>query len=164
MANNTPITIIGNLGDDPQLRFTQSGTAVVNLSVAVTERIYDRRNEEWVDGDVAWYRCTAWGDYAEHVAESLVKGDHVIITGALRQRIWEDNDGNARTSVEINIDEAGPSLRFGTTKFSRVRRSRNNTRRNNSKRDDQKTEQTAQQTGGNDPWAGTAPNNEEPPF
>lgn len=118
MANNTPITIIGNLGSDPELRFTPSGLAVINFSVAVTPRVRTA-DGEWEDGDPAWFRCTAWRDMAENIAASFGKGDRVIVHGDLVQRVWQDNDGNDHVSVEVNVEECGHTLRFGTTEYTR---------------------------------------------
>lgn len=109
-------TIIGNLTTDPELRFTQSGLAVANFTVASTPRTFDRASGEWTPGDTLFMRCTIWRQPAEHVAESLRRGDRVIVAGRLRQRSFETSDGDKRTVVELDVDEVGPSLRYATVK------------------------------------------------
>jgi len=122
MAGETSITLIGNLVDDPELRFTASGVAVANFRVASTPRIYDKQAGEWRDGDSLFMSCSVWRQYAENVAESLTKGTRVIITGRLKQRSFENQSGEKRTVVEIEVDEVGPALRNATAKVSRVAR------------------------------------------
>ena len=119
MAQAT-VTIIGALGGDPELRFVPNGAAVANFNVAVTERIKD--GEQWKDGITTWYRCNIWRDYAEHVAESLKKGDQVIVTGRIKNRPY-DKDGQQRLSLEIDVDEVGPTLRFATASVQKAGRS-----------------------------------------
>ena len=111
MASNT-VTVIGNLTDDPELRFTPSGVAMAKISIAVNRRWQDA-NREWQE-DTSFFRGTCWRDQAENIAESLQKGQRVIVTGRLDQRSWETNDGEKRSMVEISIDEIGPSLRWAT--------------------------------------------------
>jgi single-strand DNA-binding protein len=123
MAGETNITLIGNLTDDPELKFTPSGAAVANFTVASTPRTFDRQANEWRDGEALFIRCAAWRQLAENVAESLQKGMQVIVTGALRVRNYERQDGSRGTSVELNVDEIGPSLRFATAKVQRANRS-----------------------------------------
>jgi single-strand DNA-binding protein len=123
MAGETIITVIGNLTDDPELKFTPSGAAVANFTVASTPRTFDRQTNEWKDGDALFLRCAAWRQLAENVAESLTKGQRVIVTGALRVRQFERQDGSKGTSVELNVDEVGPSLRYATAKVTKVSRS-----------------------------------------
>ncbi|WP_456694963.1 single-stranded DNA-binding protein [Aeromicrobium sp. P5_D10] len=123
MAGETNITLIGNLTDDPELKFTPSGAAVANFTVASTPRTFDRQTNEWKDGDALFIRCAAWRQLAENVAESLQKGQQVIVTGALKVRNYERQDGSRGTSVELNVDEIGPSLRFATAKVTRANRS-----------------------------------------
>ena len=122
MAGETSITLVGNLVDDPELRFTSSGVAVANFRVASTPRIYDKQAGEWRDGDSLFMSCSVWRQYAENVAESLTKGTRVIITGRLKQRSFENQAGEKRTVVEIEVDEVGPALRSATAKVSRVSR------------------------------------------
>jgi len=125
MAGETIITVVGNLTDDPELKFTPSGAAVANFTVASTPRTFDRQTNEWKDGDALFLRCAAWRQLAENVAESLQKGQRVVVTGALRVRQFERQDGSKGTSVELNVDEVGPSLRYATAKVTKVSRSGN---------------------------------------
>lgn len=119
MTNKVPLTIVGNLTADPELRYTQNGLAVANFTVAHTERVFDRATNESKDGDTVFLRGSVWRDLAEHVAASLKKGQRVVVIGSLKQRDYEDKDGNKRTAYEIEVDEIGPSLRFGTADFKR---------------------------------------------
>jgi len=112
MAGETPITIIGNLTADPDLRFTPSGHAVANLSIASTPRNFDKATNEWVDGETLFMRGSMWREAAENVAESLRKGMRVIVSGRLKMRSYETKEGEKRTVVEMEIDEIGPSLRY----------------------------------------------------
>jgi single-strand DNA-binding protein len=123
MAGETIITVIGNLTDDPELKFTPSGAPVANFTVASTPRTFDRQTNEWKDGDALFLRCAAWRQLAENVAESLTKGQRVIVTGALRVRQYERQDGSKGTSVEMNVEEVGPSLKFATAKVTKANRS-----------------------------------------
>ncbi|OUZ12215.1 single-stranded DNA-binding protein [Aeromicrobium sp. PE09-221] len=125
MAGETVITVIGNLTDDPELKFTPSGAAVANFTVASTPRTFDRQTNEWRDGEALFIRCAAWRQMAENVAGSLQKGQRVIVQGALRVRNYERQDGSRGTSVEMNVDEVGPSLRFATAQVQRTQRSDN---------------------------------------
>ena len=111
MSENT-ITIVGNLTDDPELRFTPSGDAVANFTIASTPRRFDRQANEWTDGDTMYLDASAWRGMAENVAETLVKGARVIVTGSLKVRYWDDKDGNKRTRYELDVTEVGASLRF----------------------------------------------------
>jgi single-strand DNA-binding protein len=121
MAGDTLITVVGNLTGDPELRFIQSGAAVVNFTVASTPRTFDRQSNEWKDGDTLFMRCSLWREAAENVAESLTKGMRVIVTGRLVSRSWEAN-GEKRTVNEIQVEEVGPSLRYATAKVTRTQR------------------------------------------
>ncbi len=125
MAGETIITVIGNVTDDPELKFTPSGAAVANFTIASTPRTFDRQSNEWKDGDTLFLRCAAWRQLAENVAESLQKGQRVIVTGALKVRQYERQDGSKGTSVEMNVEEVGPSLRYATAKVTRISRSDN---------------------------------------
>jgi single-strand DNA-binding protein len=116
------ITVIGNLTDDPELRFTPSGAAVANFTVASTPRILDKATNEWKDGDALFLRCSIWRQAAENVAESLQRGARVIVTGRLRQRSYETKEGEKRTVVELEVDEIGPSLRWATAKVAKAQR------------------------------------------
>ena len=112
MAGETIITVVGNLTADPELRYTQGGLAVANFTIASTPRTFDRQSNEWKDGEALFLRASCWRDFAEHVAGSLTKGSRVIATGRLKQRSYDDRDGNKRTSIEIDVDECSPSLRW----------------------------------------------------
>jgi single-strand DNA-binding protein len=117
MAADNHTTIVGNLVDDPQLRFTSSGIAVANMRVAVTQRI--QQDGEWRDGDTSFLRVNVWRGQAEHLADSLGKGDRVMVTGRLRQRTWETPEGEKRSVTEVEADEVGASLKFATAKVER---------------------------------------------
>jgi len=123
MAGETTITLIGNLTDDPELRFTPSGAAVAKFRVASTPRIMDRQSGEWKDGEPLFLSCNVWRQMAEHVAESLQRGARVILSGRLRQRTYETREGEKRTVFELEVDEIGPSLRYATAKVQKMSRS-----------------------------------------
>jgi len=120
MAGETTITLIGNLTADPELRFTPSGAAVANFTVASTPRTFDRQTQEWKDGEAMFINCSAWRNLAENVAESLAKGMRVVVSGRLRSRSYEGREGERRTVFEIEVDEVGPSLRYATAKVTRT--------------------------------------------
>ena len=120
MAGETVITVIGNLTADPELRWTQSGAAVADFTVASTPRTYDRNAGEWRDGDTLFMRCSVWREIAENVAESLRKGMRVIVQGRLTQRSYDTQQGERRTVVELQVDEVGPSLRRARAQVTRV--------------------------------------------
>lgn len=120
MAGETIITVVGNLTADPELRYTQNGKPVANLTIASTPRNFDRQSNEWKDGEALFMRASAWGEMAEHVAGSITKGTRVIAQGRLRQRSYKDREGNDRTSIELEIDEIGPSLRYATATVTRA--------------------------------------------
>jgi single-strand DNA-binding protein len=122
MANETVITLVGNLTGDPELRFTPSGAAVANFTVASTPRTFDRQSNEWKDGETLFMRCAIWREAAENVAESLTKGTRVVVTGRLRSRSYETREGEKRTVMEMDVDEVGPSLRYATAKVARTSR------------------------------------------
>jgi single-strand DNA-binding protein len=122
-AGDTTLTVVGNLTDDPELRFTPSGAAVANFTVASTPRFLDKQTNEWKDGDALFLRCSVWRQAAENVAESLQRGARVIVTGRLRQRSYETKEGEKRTVYEVEVDEIGPSLRYATAKVNKVQRS-----------------------------------------
>ncbi|APT91555.1 single-stranded DNA-binding protein [Corynebacterium sphenisci DSM 44792] len=115
----TPITLIGNVVADPELRYTASGTAVTNFRVASTPRVYDKQAGQWTDGEALFLTCNAWREMAENVMETLSKGMRVIVQGRLRQRSYETRDGERRTVYEIEADEVGPSLRFASAQVTR---------------------------------------------
>ena len=122
MAGDTIITVIGNITGDPELRFTPSGAAVANFTVASTPRQFDRQSNEWKDGETLFMRCSVWRDAAENVAESLARGTRVIVSGRLKSRSYETKEGEKRTVVEMEVDEVGPSLRYATAKVNRTQR------------------------------------------
>jgi len=185
MAGDTVITVIGNLTDDPELRFTPSGAAVANFTVASTPRTFDRQTSEWKDGETLFLRCSVWRQAAENTAESLTKGTRVIVQGRLVSRSYEDREGNKRTVNELQVDEVGPSLTWATAKVTKASRSgggggygasggsRGGQPQGN---DPWATGGSAGggnqggggggQAGGNDPWAtpGVSGSNDEPPF
>jgi single-strand DNA-binding protein len=123
MAGETVITVVGNLTDDPELRFTPSGAAVAKFRIASTPRTMDRQTNEWKDGEPLFLACNIWRDAAEHVAESLQRGSRVIVQGRLRQRSYETREGEKRTVYELEVDEIGPSLRYATAKVQKMSRS-----------------------------------------
>lgn len=122
MSNETTLTIVGNLTADPELRFTPSGVAVANMTVASTPRTYDRQSGGWRDGETLFLRVTAWRQLGEHAAESLSRGDRVVVTGRLRQKNYETRDGDKRTALELHADELAPSLRYATVKIAKMAR------------------------------------------
>lgn len=162
MANETILTIVGNLTDDPSLRFTPSGAGVANFTVASTPRTLDRQSGEWKDGEPLFLRCSIWRDAAEHVAESLTKGARVIVQGRLKQRSYEATDGSGkRTVYELEVDEIGPSLRYATAKVTKANSA------------DSRAAQRGSATVGGDTWANSGPGrgasqpstfDSEPPF
>jgi len=127
MANETSITMVGNLTADPELRFLPNGTGMVKFTIASTPRTLDRQSGEWKDGDPLFMNCTAFRDIAENVAESLTKGTRVIVSGRLRLSRWEDKEsGEKRSAYGLDVDEIGPSLRFAQAKVTRMNRSSKN--------------------------------------
>ncbi|HEV2087471.1 MAG TPA: single-stranded DNA-binding protein [Cryptosporangiaceae bacterium] len=123
MAGETVITLVGNLVDDPELRFTPSGAAVAKFRLASTPRTYDKQTGEWKDGESLFLSCNVWRQAAENVAESLTRGMRVIVQGRLRQRSYETREGEKRTVFEVEVDEVGPSLRSATAKVNKTTRS-----------------------------------------
>jgi single-strand DNA-binding protein len=120
---DTPITVVGNLTSDPELRFTPNGAAVANFTVASTPRTFDRQSNEFKDGETLFMRCSVWRDAAENAAESLHRGDRVIVTGRLVSRSWDTQEGEKRTVMEMQVDEVGPSIRWATVKVNKTQRS-----------------------------------------
>jgi single-strand DNA-binding protein len=164
-AGDVTITVIGNLTDDPELRFTPSGAAVAKFRVASTPRFLDRQTNEWKDGEPLFLSCNIWRQAAENVAESLQRGARVIVTGRLRQRSYETREGEKRTVMELEVDEIGPSLRYATAKVQKMQRSSGGGYGAGGG--------AGSGTGGgtsDDPWASAAPAggsgtfDEEPPF
>jgi single-strand DNA-binding protein len=123
MAGETVITVVGNLVDDPELRFTPSGAAVANFRIASTPRTFDKQTNEWKDGDSLFLSCSVWRQAAENVAESLQRGMRVVVTGRLKSRTYETREGEKRTVFEIEVEEVGPSLKYATAKVTRTTRS-----------------------------------------
>ena len=120
MAGETVITVVGNLVDDPELRFTPSGAAVANFRIASTPRTFDRQTNEWKDGEALFLSCSVWRQAAENVAESLQKGMRVVVQGRLKQRSYETREGEKRTVFELEVEEVGPSLKYATAKVTRA--------------------------------------------
>jgi len=123
MAGEPPITLIGNLTGDPELRFTPSGAAVANFTIASTPRTLDRQSNEWKDGETLFISCAVWRQVAENVAESLTRGSRVVVHGRLKARSYDDRDGNKRTVFECDVEEIGASMRYATLKISKTSRS-----------------------------------------
>jgi single-strand DNA-binding protein len=122
MASDNTVTLVGNITDDPELRFTPSGAAVANFTVAVNRRF--KNNEgQWEDKLDGFFRCNCWRDMAENVAESFTKGTRVVVVGRLQQRSWDDQEGNRRSAFEVQVDEVGPSLRWASASIQKSQRS-----------------------------------------
>ncbi len=154
-AGDINVTVVGNLTNDPELRFTPSGDAVASFTVATSSRYLDKKTNEWKDGEPTYLRCSVWRQYAENVAESLTKGTRVMVSGKLKQKSYETREGEKRTVLEVEVEDVGPALRYATAKINRV----------------QRTDGGFSSGGGSaapadDPWATNAPpaNFDEPPF
>ncbi|MGY4859526.1 single-stranded DNA-binding protein [Cryobacterium sp. AP23] len=145
MAGETVITVVGNLTSDPELRYTQNGLAVANFTIASTPRNFDRATSEWKDGEALFLRASVWREFAEHVAGSLTKGSRVIASGRLKQRSYETKEGEKRTSMELEIDEIGPSLRYTTASLTRAQSAA------------ARGAAPSSPQGNDEPWAPTAP-------
>lgn len=159
MAGDTIITVVGNLTADPELRFTPSGAAVANFTVASTPRTFDRQTQEWKDGDALFLRCNVWRQAAENVAESLTRGARVVVSGRLKQRSFETKEGEKRTVVELEVDEVGPSLRYATAKVTKASRGSGGGTGGGGFGGSGST------GGSDDPWSTpAAPSSDEPPF
>jgi single-strand DNA-binding protein len=152
MAGETVITVVGNLTSDPELRYTQNGLAVANFTIASTPRSFDRASNDWKDGDALFLRASVWREFAEHVAGSLTKGSRVIATGRLKQRSYETKEGEKRTSIELEVDEIGPSLRYATAQVTRAASSREGGGGSAGGNRGGSSPQVA-----NEPWAASAP-------
>ncbi|MEW2573628.1 single-stranded DNA-binding protein [Streptomyces sp. NPDC047070] len=164
MAGETVITLVGNLVDDPELKFTPAGAAVANFRVASTPRVFNRETNEWTDGDSLFLSCSAWRQLGENVAETLTRGARVIVQGRLKQRTYEDRDGVNRTVYELDVEDVGPSLRNATATVTK-------TRANGQQQGQQRTQQrrAGQQQPAGDPWATNGQQqhrgySDEPPF
>ena len=182
MAGETQITVIGNLTNDPELRFTPSGSAVANFTIASTPRTFDAKSNEWKDGETLFLRAAIWREAAENVAESLTKGMRVIVSGRLKSRSYETKEGEKRTVIELEVDEIGPSLRYANAKVNRTQRGNGQGGNQGGGNRQQGNRQQGSQQGGfgggvavqqEDPWAtpgasdsgqwGNGPDS-EPPF
>ena len=157
-AGDITITVVGNLTNDPELRFTPSGAAVASFTVASSSRFLDKATNEWKDADPVYMRCSVWRQYAENVAETLTKGTRVIVSGRLKQRSYETREGEKRTVMEMEVDDVGPALRYATAKINRIAREGGGSNGGSS-------------SGGgapaDDPWAsngGAGASFDEPPF
>lgn len=140
MLNSTVITVVGNLTDNPELRFTPSGVAMARFTVAVNPRVFDKATGEWRDGDASFYNCTAWRQLAENTAQSLTRGIRVIVTGTIAQQRWETDQGEKRSTYAVTAEAVGPDLSYATATVRKAVRSGNDT------------------TGTDDPWATASPN------
>ncbi|MGI8537947.1 MAG: single-stranded DNA-binding protein [Mycobacteriales bacterium] len=172
MAGDTVITVVGNLTADPELRFTPSGAAVANFTVASTPRNFDKNTNEWKDGEALFLRCSVWRQAAENVAESLHKGDSVLVQGRLKQRSYETKEGEKRTVYELDADEVGPSLKWATAKVTKASRSSGGGGGYGGGNSGGGNRSGGNSSGGDDPWA-SAPTggaaasggwSDEPPF
>ncbi|MGI8435041.1 MAG: single-stranded DNA-binding protein [Nocardioidaceae bacterium] len=176
MAGETIITVVGNLTDDPDLRFTPSGAAVANFTVASTARFFDKQTSEWKDGDPLFMRCSVWRQAAENVAESLQRGMRVVVQGRLKQRSYETREGEKRSVVELDVDEIGAALKYATAKITKTTRSGSGDGSSysggaggggNTGNDPWATPAPSgggQSAAANDPWAAPAGGGDEPPF
>ena len=164
MAGDTVITVVGNLTADPELRFTPSGAAVANFTVASTPRTFDRQSGEWKDGEALFLRCNVWRQPAENVAESLTRGMRVMVSGRLRQRSFETREGEKRTVVELEVDEVGPSLRYATAKVNKVARSGGSGGQGGSRTGDTPAGAYDDPWGAAPPAGSAATGDNEPPF
>jgi single-strand DNA-binding protein len=177
MAGETVITVVGNLVDDPELRFTPSGAAVANFRIASTPRTFDKNTNEWKDGDALFLTCSVWRQAAENVAESLQKGMRVVVQGRLKSRQYETREGEKRTVFEIDVDEVGPSLKYATAKVTRTQRSGGGggygggQQGGGQQSNDPWATPAPQgapagggQSGGQDPWGAPGVGSDEPPF
>jgi single-strand DNA-binding protein len=171
-AGDTPITVVGNLVADPELRFTPSGQPVATFRVASTPRVMDRQTNEWKDGDSLFLTCNVWRQAAENVAESLQRGMRVIVTGRLKQRNYETKEGEKRTVYEVEVDDVGPSLRNASAKVNRISRaggeggfSGGNRGGNSGGYGGQSSSSGGGSSKNEDPWASSdAGYSDEPPF
>jgi single-strand DNA-binding protein len=164
MAGDTIITVIGNLTSDPELRFTPSGAAVANFTVASTPRTFDKNSGEWKDGEALFMRCNIWRQAAENVAETLTRGARVIVSGRLKQRSYETREGEKRTVVELEVEEVGPSLKYATAKVNKVSRGSGGGGFGGSGGSGGGSGGPSDDPWGSAPMAGSGPADDEPPF
>lgn len=155
MAGETTIVVVGNLTSDPELRFTPSGAAVANFTVASTPRHFDKNSNEWVDDEALFMRCSIWRQAAENVTESLTKGARVVVTGRLKSRTYETKEGEKRTVLELEADEIGPSLRYATATVSKANRGGGGSFGGGA---------SDGRGGAHDPWAAPVATDDAPPF
>ena len=163
MAGDTQITVVGNLVDDPELRFTPSGAAVANFRIASTPRTFDKQANEWKDGEALFLTCSVWRQAAENVAESLQKGMRVVVQGNLRSRQYETREGEKRTVFEIQVDEVGPSLKYATAKVTRTQRSGGSSYGGGGQQGGQGGQGGQGAPSENDPWATPAQGQQQQP-
>ena len=179
MAGETTITVVGNLTNDPELRFTPGGDAVANFSIASTPRTFDRQSNEWKDGETLFLRASVWREAAENVAESLTKGTRVVAQGRLKSRSYDTKEGEKRTVMELEVDEIGPSLRYASAKVTRTQRGNGGGNQQaapaqQGQRGGQQAAPGQQSPPAEDPWGapsggssggwGNAPASNDPPF
>lgn len=157
MAEETTLTYIGQLTADPELRYTASGAAVANFTVASTPRNFDRQSNEWKDGETLFIRVSVWREVAENVAESLSKSDRVIVSGVLRSRTFETKEGEKRTVFELDAREIGPSLKWAQAKLTKVNKNQNNQNQGGNRNQ-------GGQGQAENPWSNSTPSHDEPPF
>ena len=160
MANEPLLTVVGNITDDPELRFTPSGAAVANFTVAQTPRT--KVGDQWEDGETLWLRCAAWRELAENVAESLAKGTRVIVQGRLRARSYETREGEKRTSMELDVEAIGPELRWASAKVTKAQRGGG--QQQGQRQQQRQADPWASPQPASDPWATPGAGNDEPPF
>ena len=156
MSGEVIITVVGNLVDDPELRWTSSSVAVAKFRVASTPRVFDRQTNEWKEGESLFLTCSVWRQPAEHVAESLQRGMRVIVQGRLKQRSYEDREGVKRTVFEMDVDEIGPSLRYATARVEKAGGS------GGGQQAYRETSRQSSQEGREDPWASGVPGTAQP--
>lgn len=149
MANDTTITVVGNLTNDPEMRFTPSGSAVANFTIASTPKQFDKQAGEFKDGETLFLRCSIWREAAENVAESLQKGMRVVVQGRLKSRSYDTKEGQKQTVIELEVEEIGPSLRWASAKVTRTQRGDRNTQQANTSQGWGGQQQTAP---ADDPW------------
>lgn len=164
MAGETTITVVGNLTNDVEMRFTPSGSAVSNFTIASTPKTFDRQANEFKDGETLFLRASAWREMAENVAESLTKGMRVIVTGRLKSRSYETKEGEKRTVIELEVDEIGPSLRFANAKVNRTQRTSNGGGFGGTQAATQQEDPWAQPAATNAGGWGNGPATQDPPF
>jgi single-strand DNA-binding protein len=164
MAGDTTLTVIGNLTNDPELRFTPSGSAVANFTIASTPRTFDKNSNEWKDGETLFLRASVWREAAENVAESLTKGMRVIVEGRLKSRSYDTKEGEKRTVIELEVDEIGPSLKYANAKVNRTQRSGNGQGNSQASSGQWGGNQPASTGPSQDTWGNDPAADSEPPF